>query len=97
MNLHELTIPVDRLLPVTDDPVASVVSHTFPAIADRFTEISFLKERCILCPINDEVDSINLHVLRCMPGELHELLNADDICTSTNNANEMQITYPPNF
>jgi ATP-dependent DNA helicase PIF1 len=90
-------ITIDLLLPLADDPIACVVSNTFLCITTRFTDVSYLKERCILCPTNDEVDSINLHVLHCMPGELHELLSADDICASTNNVDEMRITYPPEF
>jgi ATP-dependent DNA helicase PIF1 len=90
-----ITIHDDLLLAKAVDPIASVVAHTIPCIADRFSDVYFLKERCIMCPKNDEVDSINLHVLQCMPGELHELLSADDICATTNNSDDMQITYPP--
>ncbi|KAK9050845.1 hypothetical protein SSX86_030188 [Deinandra increscens subsp. villosa] len=92
-----ITIPDDLLIPVAADGIDAIVSNTYPGISERFTDMTYLKERCILCPTNDEVDNINLHVLGCMPGDLHELLSADDICSTTENVDELRITYPPEF
>ncbi|XP_022030268.2 uncharacterized protein LOC110931169 [Helianthus annuus] len=92
-----IKIPNDLLIPVCDNPIGAVVSNTFPDIIDRFNDIHYLKERCILCPTNDEVDKINLHVLEKMPGEIQELLSADEICQSTNNYDDMCALYPPEF
>ncbi|KAI7734696.1 hypothetical protein M8C21_032115, partial [Ambrosia artemisiifolia] len=75
----------------------SVVSNTFPNIETKFSDVDYLKERCILCPTNDEIDTINLHVLKKFPGEIHELFSADDICLSTTNVEEMRALYAPKF
>ncbi|XP_022027999.1 uncharacterized protein LOC110929180 [Helianthus annuus] len=92
-----IKMPNDLLIPVFENPIGAVVSNTFPDILERVNDIHYLKERCILCPTNDEVDKINLHVLEKMPGELQELLSADEICQSTNNYDEMCALYPPEF
>ncbi|KAF5793897.1 putative DNA helicase [Helianthus annuus] len=92
-----IKMPNDLLIPVSENPIGAVVSNTFPDILERVNDIHYLKERCILCPTNDEVDKINLHVLEKMPGELQELLSADEICQSTNNYDEMCALYPPEF
>ncbi|KAK9050800.1 hypothetical protein SSX86_030230 [Deinandra increscens subsp. villosa] len=92
-----IRIPDDLLIPKAADPVAAVVSDTFPDIANRINDITFLKERCVLCPTNDDVDSINLQVLQSIEGELYEMFSADDICSSTENAEELRVTYPPEF
>ncbi|GJY16938.1 putative reverse transcriptase domain-containing protein [Tanacetum coccineum] len=47
--------------------------------------------------MNDVVDKINSYVLASMLGEMHELLNADMISSTTDNLEEMQIMYPPEF
>ena len=92
-----IRIPSDLLIPVSDDPLEAVVSNTFPDLSHRFNDIDYLQERCILSSTNDEVDTINLHVLDKLPGDIHELLSADAICQSTNNVDEMQAMYPVEF
>ncbi|XP_035833040.1 uncharacterized protein LOC118481843 [Helianthus annuus] len=92
-----INIPRDLLIPVSDNPIESVVSDTFPNIEERFTDVSYLQERCILSSTNNEVDTINLHVLDKLPGDNHELFSLDSICASTNNIEEMQAMYPTEF
>ncbi|XP_022019810.1 uncharacterized protein LOC110919870 [Helianthus annuus] len=92
-----IRIPRDLLIPVSDNPMDAVVSNTFPDISQKFNDIDYLQERCILSSTNDEVDKINLHVLDKLPGEIHELLSADAICPSTNNFDEIQAMYPTEF
>ncbi|XP_035837306.1 uncharacterized protein LOC118485145 [Helianthus annuus] len=92
-----INIPRDLLIPVSDNPIESVVSDTFPNIEERFSDVSYLQERCILSSTNNEVDTINLHVLDKLPGDNHELFSLDSICASTNNIEEMQAMYPTEF
>ncbi|GKF26829.1 hypothetical protein Tco_0082723 [Tanacetum coccineum] len=92
-----ITIPEDLLIPVDDNPAGAIVSSTFPDLLNRIQDINYLKEICILSPTNDVVDKINSHVLASMSSEMHELLSADMICSTTNNLEDMQIMYPPKF
>ncbi|GJZ33339.1 DNA helicase [Tanacetum coccineum] len=92
-----ITIPGDLLLPVYDNPIDTIVAHTFPNLVNRLHDINYLKEHCILCSTNDVVDGINSNVLEKVLGELHELYSADNICQTTNNLEEMQIMYPTEF
>nr|GEW99059.1 hypothetical protein [Tanacetum cinerariifolium] len=92
-----ITIPDDLLIPINDDPISAIVQNAFPYLLNKINDIDYLKERCILCPTNEIVDKINSHVLEKMPGEMHEMLSADEIDPTTGNFEEMQIMYPPEF
>ncbi|KAL4573439.1 hypothetical protein LXL04_020245 [Taraxacum kok-saghyz] len=92
-----ITIPDDLLVSIVDDPIEAVTSKIFADIVNRLDDFSYLRERCILCPTNDAVDNINLHILTKMSGDMHEMLSSDNICTSTENLEEMQILYPTEF
>lgn len=92
-----ITIPDDLLIPISDKPISAIVASTYPDLSNRIDDIEYLKERCILCPTNDVVDQINSHVLQTMPSDLVELYSADEICPTTDNLEEMQIMYPPEF
>nr|GFA33686.1 hypothetical protein [Tanacetum cinerariifolium] len=92
-----ITILEDLLIPVDDNPIEAIVLSTFPDLLNRIQDINYLKERCIMSPINDVVDKINSHVLESMSGEIHELLSADTICSTINNLDDMQIMYPLEF
>ncbi|KAL4579451.1 hypothetical protein LXL04_015599 [Taraxacum kok-saghyz] len=92
-----ITIPDDLLVPIVDDPIEAITSMIYADIVNRLEDFSYLRERCILCPTNDAVDNINLHILNKMSGDMHEMLSSDKICTSTENLEEMQILYPTEF
>ncbi|CAH1449830.1 unnamed protein product [Lactuca virosa] len=92
-----ITIPDDLLIPVADNPIDAVTSIVFPDILSRLNDMSYIQERCILCPTNDDVDMINLHVLSKMSGDMHEMLSADEICRSTDNFAELEIMYSSEF
>ncbi|CAH1435737.1 unnamed protein product [Lactuca virosa] len=92
-----ITIPDDLLIPVADNPIDDVASIVFPDILSRVNDISYIKERCIICPKNDDVDMINLHVLCKMSGDMHEMLSADEICRSTDKFAELEIMYSLEF
>ncbi|GJV40615.1 putative DNA helicase [Tanacetum coccineum] len=44
-----ITIPDDLLLPISDNPIDTIMAHTFPDLVNRLHDINYLKERCILC------------------------------------------------
>ncbi|GKC13346.1 ATP-dependent DNA helicase PIF1-like protein, partial [Tanacetum coccineum] len=92
-----ITIPEDLLIPIDDNPVEAIMSSTFQDLLNRIQDVNYLKERCIMSPTNDVVDKINSHVLASMSGEMHEHLSADTICYTTDNLEDMQIMYPPEF
>nr|GFA05521.1 hypothetical protein [Tanacetum cinerariifolium] len=92
-----ITILEDLLILVDDNPIEAIVSSKFLDLLNRIQNINYLKERCIMSPINDVVDKINSHVLESMSGEIHELLSADTICSTTDNLDDMKIMYPLEF
>nr|KAJ0193478.1 hypothetical protein LSAT_V11C800389040 [Lactuca sativa] len=65
-----ITILDDLLIPIGDSPIQAMLSNVFTDILNRLSDFSYLKERCILCLTNDEVDNINLHVLESVPNHI---------------------------
>ncbi|GJS24253.1 replication factor A protein 1 [Tanacetum coccineum] len=63
-----ITILDDLLLPISDNPIDTIMAYTFPDLLNRLHDINYLKERCILCSTNDVVDGINSHVLEKFMG-----------------------------
>ncbi|KAI3821905.1 hypothetical protein L1987_09481 [Smallanthus sonchifolius] len=43
-----ISIPDDLLIPIVEDPVAAVVSDTFPPLTDRINNV---EELCIMCHV----------------------------------------------
>ena len=79
-NAKWITILDDLLIPIGDHLIQAMLSNVFPDILNRLSDFSYLKEICILCPTNDEVDNINLHVLESISVDMHEMLSAYAIC-----------------
>nr|GFA19064.1 hypothetical protein [Tanacetum cinerariifolium] len=70
-------------------PVGAIVSSIFLDLLNRIQDINWLKEKCIMSSTNDVFPKINSHVLASMSCQMHELLSADTICSTTDNLEDM--------
>nr|GEX88551.1 uncharacterized protein [Tanacetum cinerariifolium] len=86
-----ITNPKDLLVIFNVKPVGAIVSSTFLDLLNRIQDINWLKEKCILSSTNDVFAKINSHVLASMSGQMHELLSADTICSTTDNLEDILI------
>ncbi|PIA29552.1 hypothetical protein AQUCO_05900055v1 [Aquilegia coerulea] len=62
-----IKIPEDLLIENNGDPIQQIVETIYPDVSTRFAEPNYLKDRCILTPTNDCVDSVNQAVLSRIP------------------------------
>ncbi|GJW73948.1 replication protein A 70 kDa DNA-binding subunit B [Tanacetum coccineum] len=75
-----------------------IVAHADEMIAFEFLHGLMSMGVAVLKSIAlDDKDEINSHVLDSMSGDMHELFSADTICSTSDNLEEMQIMYPPEF
>lgn len=87
-------IPPDMLIPTGNDSIGDIVESTYPNLQEQLRDRNYLKERAILAPTNDLVESINDHILTSISGCEHTYLSADSICKSTATINDLDLLYP---
>ncbi|KAF5177418.1 hypothetical protein FRX31_032995, partial [Thalictrum thalictroides] len=66
---------------------------TYPDVSTRFLEPNYLKDRCILTPTNDCVDSINQAVLLRIPGTSRIYASADTVSPVSESSIEQDLNY----
>lgn len=62
-----IQIPDDILIPLGHDPIADIVTHTYPNMTNNYMEPEYLRARSILTPTNETVDEINSFMLNSIP------------------------------
>lgn len=92
-----LTIPADLLIQSCGDPIAAIVSHTYPNLLLSLNDPSFFKNRAILAPKNSIFDAINEYVLDLIPGEEKTYLSCDSPCNDTPNVEGPDDVHTPEF
>ena len=56
-----------------------LLESIYPNLATNFPNVEWLKERAVLAPLNDGVDSLNDLLLTCLPGDAHKHLSVDTV------------------
>ncbi|XP_076887174.1 uncharacterized protein LOC143537250 [Bidens hawaiensis] len=74
-----IEIPDDLLIGDSSDPISELIDFVYPALLDKFNDISYFQERAILAPLNEVVQDINDRFLTFFPGEEVEYLSSDSI------------------
>ncbi|PIA25525.1 hypothetical protein AQUCO_11200032v1 [Aquilegia coerulea] len=74
-----IKIPEDLLIENNGDPIQQIVETIYPDVSTRFAEPNYLKDRCILTPTNDYVDSVNQAVLSRIPTASRIYASADTV------------------
>ena len=62
------------------DPVADIVSSTYPSLLARKFDGDYIQERAILAPTNDIVHEVKDYVMSMLPGDAIEYLSSDSVC-----------------
>ncbi|XP_044450928.1 uncharacterized protein [Triticum aestivum] len=92
-----LSIPSDLLLENRDDPKTKIIQSTYPDLQDNLCKHEFLKERAILCPLNETVNEINEYIMSQIQGDKVTYLSHDSVSTSMNYSHEMELLYTTEF
>jgi ATP-dependent DNA helicase PIF1 len=59
--------------------------------------VSYLANRCIVCPTNSVVESINSTMVQMVPGCSREYLSFDKIANSVDQPQDFDLLYPLEF
>ncbi|KAK1559467.1 hypothetical protein Q3G72_014806 [Acer saccharum] len=92
-----IVIPDDLLIPIFVDPIASIVSSTYPDLINKYKDPEYLRNRGILTPTNQTVDEINSYVLNVIPGEITTYLSSDSICKASGKVFDQDLMFPVEF
>ncbi|XP_010256222.1 PREDICTED: uncharacterized protein LOC104596665 [Nelumbo nucifera] len=72
---NSVPFPPDLLVADEGRGVRPLVERIFPNIVEMIGNQSYLCERAILAPTNDEVDDINAHNISLLPGDIQTYLS----------------------
>ena len=83
-ELNWIKIQEEFLIWNDEDGLHNLITSIYPDFDTRYEDWSYLHEREILAPTNDDVDEINTIMLSMLPGDVKSYLN----CDSLSNAND---------
>ncbi|PIA26872.1 hypothetical protein AQUCO_08600024v1 [Aquilegia coerulea] len=89
-----IKIPEDLLIENNGDPIQQIVETIYPDVSTRFVESNYLKDRCILTPTNDCVDSVKQAVLSRIPTASRIYASADTVSGVPNHLLELKVGIP---
>ncbi|KAK3189482.1 hypothetical protein Dsin_029043 [Dipteronia sinensis] len=92
-----LKISDDLLIPDSADPVASIVSSTYPDLINKYKDPDYLRNRGSLTPTNQTADQINSYVLNVIPGETTTYLSSNSICKASRKVFDQDMMFPVEF
>ncbi|XP_057800410.1 uncharacterized protein LOC131015913 [Salvia miltiorrhiza] len=76
----DLRLPDDMIIRDSSNPIASIVKSTYLNVLHTLPNPEYFKDRAILAPTNDMVDSINEYVMSLMPAKERVYLISVNIC-----------------
>ncbi|KAL3633896.1 hypothetical protein CASFOL_022658 [Castilleja foliolosa] len=83
-----IEIPDDMLIKYSGDPITAIVEETYPMFRDSIDDPMFLKDRAILAPTLEMVDSINEYMNSLNSSEGYTYLSSDSTCKSDGSVND---------
>ncbi|KAK6127772.1 hypothetical protein DH2020_038481 [Rehmannia glutinosa] len=92
-----IDIPDDILLESNGDPISTIIENTYPMFKDAIEDPTYLKERAILAPTLDVVESINQYMTSLNTSEGQTYLSSDSTCRSDANVDFLHDLHTPEF
>ncbi|PWZ32508.1 ATP-dependent DNA helicase PIF1 [Zea mays] len=92
-----IQIPNELLLLPQGDKIACIVDKIYDDLNKNYMQLEYLKDRAILTPTNDIVDSINEHIVSLIPEETKEYLSCDKVIKAPNTHESYDLLYPIEF
>ncbi|KAF7827231.1 uncharacterized protein G2W53_018395 [Senna tora] len=99
LNDGEVEIEIPNKLLITDfnDPIAAIISSTYPSLQENYINAEYLKDMAILAPTLEIVEEVNQHILSQLPGEERIYLSSDSISNSCQDSQSLDDLYTPDF
>ena len=92
-----IKIPEDLLLKCAESPIESIVSSIYDNFHSNYQDHVYLRQRAIVTPYNEIVDSINSYVLDSLPGILKTYFSTDYISKGPDQMADQELLYPIEF
>lgn len=92
-----LSFVVQLKLNYSGDPMDAMVTEVYADLHERHGDIEYLRDRAILTPLNEFVESVNNHVLQRLPGDFKTYKSCDSICKASSNSGGDEVLYPPEY
>ncbi|XP_020082725.1 uncharacterized protein LOC109706350, partial [Ananas comosus] len=92
-----IKIPDDLLIKNSGDGIQDIVSTIYGDIQENYGEVTYLRDRAIITPMNETADEINKYVLSLLPNEEKIYMSSDSICKSSINNDDNDVLYPVDF
>jgi len=64
-----IEIPLESLIPNDSQELRKLILEIYPNLSTSYIDGSYMQERCILAPINNDVDQLSLQMLAMLPSE----------------------------
>lgn len=75
----------------------AIVNEVYRDLYKMHGDIEYLRDRAILTPLNEFVESVNNHVLHRLPGDFRTYMSCDSICKASSGSAGDEILYPPEY
>ncbi|XP_071695262.1 uncharacterized protein [Rutidosis leptorrhynchoides] len=85
----------DILLKTNENPIETIIDSTYPRLRENMSNPKFFQDRAILAPTNEQVDSINDHVLSNIDGDEKVYYSSDSLCLDKDDDLFAQQLYSP--
>ena len=79
MDIGENKVKLPEELFISSSHGKDLVDQVFPDFQTKYQDISWLKNRAVLCPTNEECKYINSILLELLPGEATEYKSCDSV------------------
>ncbi|XP_071738911.1 ATP-dependent DNA helicase PIF1-like [Rutidosis leptorrhynchoides] len=91
----DIDFPDDILLKTNENPIETIIDSTYPRLRENMSNPKFFQDRAILAPTNEQVDSINDHVLSNIDGDEKVYYSSDSLCPDEDDDLFAQQLYSP--
>ncbi|XP_071738385.1 uncharacterized protein [Rutidosis leptorrhynchoides] len=91
----DVDFPDDVLLKTDSNPVESIINSTYPSLSENIVDPKFFQDRAILATTNEEVESINEHILSSLSGEERIYYSSDSLSPDEDDDIFAQQLYSP--
>jgi hypothetical protein len=92
-----IPIPEHLVLTPSGPKIPAIASAIYDDFHLFYRDISYLAQRCIVCPLNAVVDEVNDLMTKKVPGCVREYLSSDSIANATEQPSDFSMLYPPEF
>ncbi|XP_054795045.1 uncharacterized protein LOC129300500 [Prosopis cineraria] len=96
-GIVDIEIPSEILITSYKDPLAAIVSSTYPDLLDNLSNTAYFNDRAILAPTLECVNQINEFMCGILPGESVEYFSCDSVCRSSQESDSFEDLYTTEF